>query len=120
MGHLANDSASNNATAAAQIERRLVRRGVGENWHAKERNLSYIFSATSAIYRILLTNFDYRCFSHVVSLGIEDFMDGVTQVAVVESKQAIWEYDPRATESLVLGGLDTIATIRTLATKVCG
>lgn len=46
MGHIANDSASNNAAAAAQIEKRLVRRGVGENWHAKERDLAYIFCYT--------------------------------------------------------------------------
>ncbi len=45
-------------------------------------------------------------------------MGKVTQTALVESKQAIWDYDPQAEESIVNGGLDVIAVIRTLAVKV--
>ena len=45
-------------------------------------------------------------------------MGKVTQVAVAESRQAIWDYDPLAPGSAVNGGLDAIAVIRTLAVKV--
>ena len=64
--------------------------------------------------------FDSRCIGHVVQLAIEDFMKAVTQVGLVESKQAMWDYDPKAAENRVLsGGLDVIAAIRTLSIKVC-
>ncbi len=46
-------------------------------------------------------------------------MREVTQIAVVESKQAIWEYDPQLPENrIAAAGLDVIAIIRTLAVKV--
>ena len=46
-------------------------------------------------------------------------MKAVTQVGLVESKQAMWDYDPNAVENRVLsGGLDVIAAIRTLSIKV--
>ncbi len=45
-------------------------------------------------------------------------MSKVTQMAVVESKQAIWEYNPTAAESIINGKLDMIAVIHTLAVKV--
>lgn len=46
-------------------------------------------------------------------------MTDVTQVGVIESKQAIWDYDPTLEENRVVsGGLDVIAVIRTLAIKV--
>lgn len=44
-------------------------------------------------------------------------MSAITQIALVESKQAIWEYDPLGQDSAVQGGLDVIAVIRTLAVK---
>ena len=63
--------------------------------------------------------FGSRCIGHVVQLAIEDFIKAVTQVGLVESKQAMWDYDPKATENCVLlGGLDVIAAICTLAIKV--
>ena len=63
--------------------------------------------------------FGSRCIGHVVQLAIEDFMKAVTQVGLVESKQAMWDYDPKAAENRVLsGGLDVIAAIRTLSIKV--
>ena len=63
--------------------------------------------------------FDSRCIGHVVQLAIEDFMKAVTQVGLVESKQAMWDYDPKAAENRVLsGGLDVITAICTLAIKV--
>ena len=47
-------------------------------------------------------------------------MTQVTQVALVQSKQAMWDFDPTlATNRLAAGGLDVIAMIRTLAIKVC-
>ena len=47
-------------------------------------------------------------------------MSKITQLAVVETKQAIWDFDPSLPENqLVIGGLDVIATIRTLVVKVC-
>ena len=54
----------------------------------------------------------------MIQLGVEDFMTAVTQTALIESKQAIWEYDPQADTSAVGGGIDVIAIIRTLAVKV--
>ncbi len=55
----------------------------------------------------------------MIQLGIEDFMSAVTQIAVVESKQAIWDYDPQLPQNrIAAGGLDVIAIIRTLAVKV--
>ncbi len=46
-------------------------------------------------------------------------MSAVTQIAVIETKQAIWDYDPTLEQNRVtLGGLDVIAIIRTLAVKV--
>lgn len=45
-------------------------------------------------------------------------MSKVTQTAIVESKQAIWDYDPQDPSNRVEGGLDVIAIIRTLAVKV--
>ncbi len=65
-----------------------------------------------------LTGIVCRCFGHVVQLGTVDFMSEVTQVGLVASKQAIWDYDPEAVESAINGGLDAIAVIRTLAVKV--
>ena len=47
-------------------------------------------------------------------------MSEITQLAVVETKQAIWDFDPSLPENrLVIGGLDVIAMIRTLVVKVC-
>lgn len=46
-------------------------------------------------------------------------MGKVTATALVESKEAIWNYDPREPENRIgSDGLDIIATIRTLAVKV--
>jgi hypothetical protein len=63
-----------------------------------------------------------RCLEHVVNLANVDIMSHITKLAVVESTNAIWEYDPSDPDNRVLGGagLDVIATIRTLAIKVCG
>jgi hypothetical protein len=46
-------------------------------------------------------------------------MSHITKLAVIETTNAIWEYDPADPDNRVLGGgLDVIATIRTLAIKV--
>lgn len=46
-------------------------------------------------------------------------MAAVTQVALVESKEAMWEYDPRLPANRAFsGGLDAVATVRTLGIKV--
>ncbi|KAI1795272.1 hypothetical protein LXA43DRAFT_882191, partial [Ganoderma leucocontextum] len=93
------DNASNNGTTAKEVADVLEARGI-EDWDATSKQLG--------------------CIGHVVQLAIEDFMTAVTQVGLVESKQAMWEYDPKALENRVLcGGLDVIAAIRTLAIKVC-
>ena len=47
-------------------------------------------------------------------------MSEIMQVAVAENKQAIWDYDPSDPQSLINGGVDIIAVIRTLIVKVCG
>ena len=46
-------------------------------------------------------------------------MAHITKIAVVETKSAIWDYDPADPANRISnGGLDVIATIRTLAIKV--
>lgn len=71
------------------------------------------------VYEYSLLTSSNSCFGHVIQLGIEDFMRKVTQIAIVESKQAIWDYDPQLVENqIAVGGLDVIAIIRTLAVKV--
>ncbi len=67
---------------------------------------------------VSLTHAVYSCFAHIVQLAIEDFMSEITQKAALETKQAIWDYNPCDSSSLVNGGLDVITTIRTLAVKV--
>ncbi|RDX52410.1 hypothetical protein OH76DRAFT_1313250, partial [Lentinus brumalis] len=67
------DNAKNNDKTAVVVSKLMKRRGV-KNWKARQRRLG--------------------CLSHAVQLGIEDFMGQVTRVAVVESREAIWEYDP--------------------------
>ncbi|RPD57653.1 hypothetical protein L226DRAFT_436123, partial [Lentinus tigrinus ALCF2SS1-7] len=69
-----NDNASTNPAAAKEAAARLQRRGVLGDWSVDERDLG--------------------CFGHIVQLGIEDFMGHITHKAAVESKDAIWNYDP--------------------------
>jgi hypothetical protein len=46
-------------------------------------------------------------------------MAHITKLAIIETMSAIWEYDLSEPTNRVLGGgLDVIATIRTLAIKV--
>jgi hypothetical protein len=60
-----------------------------------------------------------RCLSHVNNLGICDFMSFITKTAVIETKQAIWDYDPEDPSNRILGrDLDAVAIVRTLAVKV--
>jgi hypothetical protein len=55
-----------------------------------------------------------------VNLANIDVMSHITKIAAVETATAIWEYDPELPANRVLGGsLDVIATVRTLAIKVC-
>ncbi|RDX42608.1 hypothetical protein OH76DRAFT_1298542, partial [Lentinus brumalis] len=71
---ITNDNAATNPAAAREVEGRLRRRGVVGTWKARESDLG--------------------CFGHIVQLGIEDFMGCATRKGVVESKEAIWNYDP--------------------------
>ncbi|KAI1789149.1 hypothetical protein LXA43DRAFT_893277 [Ganoderma leucocontextum] len=95
---MTNDNASNNFASAKAVAKRLAHHQILGDWKALDRNLS--------------------CYGHVVQLGVEDFMSAITQKAVVETKQAIWDYDPKHADSIVNGGLDVIAILRTLAVKV--
>jgi hypothetical protein len=57
--------------------------------------------------------------AHVINLATIDVMSHITKTAVLENKSAIWEYDPALPSNRISnGGLDVIATIRTLAIKV--
>ena len=47
-------------------------------------------------------------------------MAHITKLAVIETTSAIWENDPSELNHVLSGSLDIIATIRTLAIKVCG
>ncbi|KAI0061782.1 hypothetical protein BV25DRAFT_1804928 [Artomyces pyxidatus] len=59
------------------------------------------------------------CLSHVTNLAICDFMAYITKIAVIENKQAVWDYDPSTPDNRIFGrDLDVIAVIRTLAVKV--
>jgi hypothetical protein len=47
-------------------------------------------------------------------------MSHITKIAAIENTTAIWEYDPSLPGNRVLGGsLDVIASIHTIAIKVC-
>ena len=55
----------------------------------------------------------------MINLANIDIMAHITRIALVESKAAIWDYDPELPSNRISnGGLDVIATIRTLAIKV--
>ncbi|KAF8644110.1 hypothetical protein AX14_009495 [Amanita brunnescens Koide BX004] len=61
----------------------------------------------------------YMCLMHVINLAMIDFMSHITKIAVIATKTAIWEYDPATPANCISnGGLDVIATIRTLAIKI--
>ncbi|KAH9928414.1 hypothetical protein B0H21DRAFT_672254, partial [Amylocystis lapponica] len=68
------DNASNNNSTADKIEAILQRRLLVDDWTALEYRLG--------------------CLAHTVGLGIEEFMKMITQVGVIESRQAIWDFDP--------------------------
>lgn len=60
-----------------------------------------------------------RCLAHVVNLAVGDFMQSVTSVAALESRDAIWNYDPEQPSNRVMNNkLDVIAFLRTLGIKV--
>ena len=59
------------------------------------------------------------CLEHVVNLANVNVMSHITKIAVIETTNAIWEYDPTDPNNCVLNGrLDVIAVIRTLTIKV--
>lgn len=60
----------------------------------------------------------HSCLAHIISLAVEAFMGAVTQTAVAESREAIWNYDPALPSNKIGSGIDVIAVIRTLAVKV--
>ena len=45
-------------------------------------------------------------------------MGKITKKSVIESRESIWEYNPRAKDNSVNGAPDIVATLRTLVTKV--
>ena len=62
-----------------------------------------------------------RCLEHVINLMNIDIMKHVMKIAIVETKTAIWEYDPSDPSNHISnGGLDVIVTIHTLVIKVSG
>lgn len=58
------------------------------------------------------------CLAHSTGLGTNDFIETVTQTALLESQEAIWNYDPEDPSNERGGELDAIAIIRTLALKI--
>ena len=84
-------------------------------WLAKENQLPCVHFSQYHSLRLTVS----RCLEHVVNLANGDIMSHITKVAVMETTQAIWEYDPTLEGNTVLGGnLDVIAAIRTIALKV--
>ncbi|RDX49551.1 hypothetical protein OH76DRAFT_1326409, partial [Lentinus brumalis] len=73
---ITNDNAAANFTAGEELEARLERRKILGSWRASSHQLGYVYLH---VHR---------------SLGTEVFMSKITQTGLVESKQAIWEYDP--------------------------
>lgn len=54
-----------------------------------------------------------------MNLAVIDVMKNITNIAAVENKTAIWEFDPTLERNRIInGGLDVIAALRTLAIKV--
>lgn len=58
------------------------------------------------------------CLAHSTGLGTNDFVETVTQTALLESQEAIWNYDPKEPGNERGGERDAIAIIRTLAVKI--
>lgn len=58
------------------------------------------------------------CLAHSINLGVVSFVETVTQTGLLESQDAIWQYDPANAENLRGGKLDGIAIVRTLVVKV--
>lgn len=55
-----------------------------------------------------------------MNLAITAVMANITKIAAVETTTSIWEFDPSLPDNRILeDALDVIATIRTLAIKVC-
>ncbi|KAM5541078.1 hypothetical protein V8D89_005389 [Ganoderma adspersum] len=98
LRHIMNNNMSNNGTTMKEVQSCLTRHGVLSDFNAAQNTL--------------------RCFRHIIQLSIEDFMGQITQVAIAENKQAIWDYNPNDPHSLVNGSIDLIAVIHTLIVKI--
>ncbi|KAI0060292.1 hypothetical protein BV25DRAFT_1807596, partial [Artomyces pyxidatus] len=93
------DNTGNNDTTCDVVSRIIRRRNLDDDWDALQSQ--------------------FPCLSHVINLAICDFMAYITKIAVIETKQAIWDYDPSIADNRIFGrDLDVIAVIRTLAVKV--
>ena len=67
---------------------------------------------------IVLTLTVYRCFAHIINLAVVAFMNRITKIAAVDNANMIWDYDPALPDNCIEGGLDMIAALRTVITKV--
>lgn len=109
------DNTSNNNTTCETIESLHARR-LYDSWKASENQLPQVVNLHSRDSILTL----YRCFGHVVNIANVAVMSHITKIAAIENATAIWEYDPSLPGNRVLGGsLDVIASIRTIAIKVC-
>lgn len=112
LGPITLDNASNNSTLSETVED--VHTGLGLEWSATKNQLSCVNMS-----ELDLNSSFTRCLAHVVNLAVGDFMKSVTSVAALESREAIWNFDPQQPTSRVLGNrLDVIAHLRTLGIKV--
>ena len=60
------------------------------------------------------------CLSYVINLAIVDVMASITKITNVETTTVIWEFDPTLPNNCILSNsLNVVATICTLAIKVC-
>jgi hypothetical protein len=109
------DNTSNNNTTCETIETLHDRCGYN-SWNASENQLPQVVDLR--LHNCVLT--PSRCFAHVVNIANVAVMSHITKIAAIENATAIWEYDPSLPGNRVLGGsLDVIASIRTIAIKVC-
>ena len=93
---------------------------IGDNthFHGLRMKTSFRKFFLSFFPLIVLTLTVYRCFAHIINLAVVAFMSRVTKIAVVDNANLIWEYDPLLPDNRIEGGLDRIAALRTVITKV--
>ena len=54
---------------------------------------------------LMHTRYTSSCLAHVVNLAIGDFMSTVMKTSVIETHNALWDYNPEEHSTLISMGL---------------